>query len=162
MGRAGKLPWHLPADLKHFQSLTVNKPVVMGRKTFAAIGKPLPRRRNIVLTRDASFAADGVDVAHSIEAVWRITAGAPEIAVIGGAEIFDAFTPFVDAAYVTEIDDEVEGDVYYRPPARSHVTKILGQHSPDERNAHAMRFVLHDYTKPDVIGGSENESKPSR
>jgi dihydrofolate reductase len=162
MGRAGRLPWHLPADLKHFQSLTLNKPVVMGRKTFAAIGKPLPRRHNIVLTRNASFAPDGVDVADSIEAVWQITAGAPEIAVIGGAEIFDAFAPFVDAAYVTEIDDEIDGDVYYRPPVRSHATKILGEHCADERNAHAMRFVLYDYAKPDVIGGSANESNPSR
>jgi dihydrofolate reductase len=162
MGRAGTLPWHLPADLKHFQSLTLHKPVVMGRKTFDAIGKPLPRRRNIVLTRNASFAPDGVDVADSIEAVWQIAAGAPEIAVIGGAEIFDAFASYVDLAYVTEIDDDIDGDVYYKPPGRSHATKILGEHSADERNAHAMRFVLHDYTKPDVIGGSANESNPPR
>jgi dihydrofolate reductase len=161
MGRGGELPWRLPADLKHFRQLTIGKPVVMGRKTYEAIGKPLPRRRNIVLTRDFSFAPPGVDIANSIQDVFEMEPRANEIAIIGGSEIFNAFSPYVDVAYVTEIDAEVDGDVFYMPPQRPSTVEELGVQPPDERNEYGMRFLRYDYAKRDVTGGSLNESKPS-
>jgi len=145
MGRSGQLPWHLPADLKHFRALTVDKPVIMGRKTYDSMGKPLPRRRNIVLTRDFSFAPDGVEIANSIQDVWEMTSRDPEIAIIGGAEIFDAFAPYVNVAYVTRVDADAEGDVYYNAPERPSTCKVIGEHDIDERNPYAMTFLRFDY-----------------
>ena len=146
MGRGGRLPWHLPADLLHFKALTIGKPVVMGRKTFASIRKPLKLRRNIVLTRDRSFSADGVEVAHSVDQVLALCERAGEIAVIGGAEVFGAFADLVDCVYATEIDAEIEGDVIFRMPQREHTAEVTGELQPDERNAYALRFVRYDFT----------------
>lgn len=146
MGRDGLLPWHLPEDLKHFRRLTIDKPVVMGRKTYESIGKPLARRRNIVLTRDESFSAEGVEVAHSVEEALRIAGDAPEIAVIGGAEIFNAFAPLVNTAFVTRVEAAVEGNVHYVPPGRAHTSEVLGAHRADERHAYDITFLRFDYT----------------
>ena len=146
MGRGGKLPWSLPADLRHFKSLTLGKPVVMGRKTYESIGKPLPQRRNIVLTRNIAFNAEGAEVANSLQAVWDMTMHDPEIAVIGGAEIFQAFGPFVSIAYVTQVDAEVEGDVHYMPPARTATCEVTGEHPADDRNPYPMTFLRFDYS----------------
>lgn len=145
MGRGGALPWHLPEDLKHFKRLTLDKPVVMGRKTFESIGKPLPRRRNIVLTRNSAYQPEGVEVARSVADVFDMTADDPQIAIIGGAEIFNEFAPFVDAAFVTEVDAEIEGDTFYTPPSRKCAREIISACGPDERNAYAMTFVRCDY-----------------
>lgn len=161
MGRDGTLPWHLPADLKHFRAHTIDKPVVMGRRTYESIGKPLPRRRNIVLTRNSAYWPEGIEIARSLDEVFSMTAGAPEIAVIGGAQIFNEFAPYVDTAFVTEIDADVEGDVFYQAPDRPHTVTRLGEQPADERNAYAMTFLRYDYTNDDVTGGSVNESKPS-
>ena len=158
MGRGGSLPWHLPEDLKHFKRLTTGKPVVMGRKTFESIGRPLPNRRNIVLTRNAHYVPQGVEVARSVREVFDLTAGDPEIAVIGGAQIFNEFADYADAAFVTEIDAEIDGDTYYAPPQRAARREVIGTCPPDERNAYGMTFVRYDY---DVTGGSRNESNPS-
>jgi dihydrofolate reductase len=161
MGRDGNLPWHLPADLKHFRAHTIDKPVIMGRKTYDSIGKPLPRRRNIVLTRNSAYWPEGIEIARSLEEVFAMTAQAPEIAIIGGAQIFNEFAPYVDTAYVTEVDAEVAGDVYYEAPKRPHTVTHLGEHAADERNAYAMKFFRYDYTNGAVTGGSVNESNPS-
>ncbi len=162
MGRNGELPWHLPEDLKHFRRLTIGKPVIMGRKTYAGIGKPLVRRQNIVLTRDPLFQSPGVDVAHSVQEALALAAPAPEVAVIGGAEIFTAFSDLVDTAYVTRIEADVEGDVHYAPPARTHREEIDSRYAADDRNAYDMTFLRVDYSqRPSVTGGSLNESKPS-
>lgn len=161
MGRGGALPWHLPADLQHFKALTIGKTIVMGRKTFDAIGKPLPKRRNIVLSRALAGPREGIETAASLDDVFAMTAEEPELAVIGGAEIFNAFAPYVHTAYVTLIDAEIEGDVYYEPPPRPFILSQMGSHAPDERNRYAMRFLRYDYPNAAVAGGSANESKPS-
>jgi dihydrofolate reductase len=145
MGRDGMLPWHLPEDLKHFRKLTIDKPVVMGRKTFESIGKPLARRQNIVLTRDESFAADGVEVAHSVEEALKIAGDVPEIAVIGGAQIFNAFAPLVNTAYVTRVESNIDGNVHYVPPDRRHTSEVLREHGADDRNPYDMTFLRFDY-----------------
>lgn len=161
MGRGGALPWHLPEDLRHFRRLTLEKPVIMGRKTFESIGKPLAKRRNIVITRNAAYRPGGVEVARSVDEVFDMTVDDQEIAVIGGAEIFNEFAPFVDTAFVTEVDTEIDGDVYYAPPERKCLRDVIGTCPADERNAYAMTFVRCDYASSDVTGGSLNESYPS-
>ena len=158
MGRDGALPWHLPEDLKHFKRLTLEKPVIMGRKTFESIGKPLPKRRNIVLTRNTAYWPEGVEAARSVEDVFDMTREDREIAIIGGAQVFNEFAQFVDTAFVTEVDAEIEGDVYYTAPQRKCVREVIGACPADERNAYAMTFVRCDYASAEVTGGSLNES----
>jgi dihydrofolate reductase len=145
MGRGGALPWHLPEDLKHFKRLTIDKPVVMGRKTFQSIGKPLPKRRNIVVTRNTTYSVEGVEIARSVNEVFDMTHDDREIAIIGGAEIFNEFAPYVDTAFVTEVDTEVDGDTIYTPPTRHSTREVIAAVDADERNAYAMTFVRYDY-----------------
>ncbi|MDX2203094.1 MAG: dihydrofolate reductase [Hyphomicrobiaceae bacterium] len=119
IGRNGDLPWRLSSDLKHFRRVTLGKPVVMGRKTFASIGKPLDGRDNIVVTRDRAFAASGVDVVASPQAALALAAvkakarGAAEIAVIGGGEIYAALLPLADRIYLTRVHAAPEGDTTF-------------------------------------------------
>jgi dihydrofolate reductase len=115
IGRDGKLPWHLPADLKRFKSQTMGKPMIMGRKTFESFPAPLPGRRHIVLTRDADWGAAGAEVAHSPEDALRIAGDAADVAVIGGAEVFALFLDRADRIELTEIYTQVEGDAAVPP-----------------------------------------------
>lgn len=109
IGRDGKLPWHLPADLRRFKAQTMGKPMLMGRKTFESFPGPLPGRRHIVLTRDAGWQAAGAEVAHSVEDALAL-AGAGDIAVIGGAEIFALLLERAGRVELTEIHASPEGD----------------------------------------------------
>ena len=119
IGRDGKMPWHIPAELKYFRARTLGKPVIMGRKTFQSIGKPLPGRDNIVVTRDALFAAEGVTIAQSIEAALtaaRVAAaarGVSEIMVIGGSEIYKQAMPSAERIYLTRIAAAPDGDATF-------------------------------------------------
>ncbi len=111
IGRDGGLPWHVSSDLKRFKAMTMGKPVIMGRKTWESLPKkPLPGRRNIVITRQADYAAPGADVVESAAAALELCSEAPEVAVIGGGEIYRMFWDQADRLYLTEIDVEVEGD----------------------------------------------------
>lgn len=109
IGDDGAIPWHLPADLRHFKSLTQGKPMIMGRKTFESLPGLLPGRRHIVLTRDSDWEAEGAEVAGSVEEALKI-ANAPQIAVIGGAEIYRLFLPKADRIALTEVYKDVKGD----------------------------------------------------
>lgn len=115
IGKDNKLPWHLPADLKYFKNLTWGMPILMGRKTFDSIGKPLPGRQSIVITRNKDWGHEDVTVVHSLEEAVAAAAdfGAKEIFVIGGAEIFAASLPQADRIYVTRIYHSFEGDVFF-------------------------------------------------
>ena len=110
IGRDGGLPWRLPADLKRFKALTMGKPMVMGRRTFESFPSPLPGRRHIVLTRDRAWSAAGADVAHAPEEAIALAGDVPEIAVIGGAEVFALFLPRADRVELTEVHAAPEGD----------------------------------------------------
>ncbi|GAA0726134.1 dihydrofolate reductase [Sphingomonas japonica] len=110
IGLGGRLPWHIPADLKRFKALTMGKPLVMGRKTFESFPAPLPGRRHIVLTRDPDWHADGAEVAHDPDAAIALASGASEIAVIGGAEIFALLLPRADRIELTEVHASPPGD----------------------------------------------------
>jgi dihydrofolate reductase len=119
IGRDNTLPWRLPADLKHFKATTLGKPIVMGRKTFESLGKPLPGRTNIVITRDESFSAEGAVVVHTIEAALQaadaiaVRDGAAEIMVIGGAEIYRQALPLAQVLYYTRVELDVDGDAHF-------------------------------------------------
>jgi len=119
IGRAGKLPWRLPAELQYFKSVTMGKPIIMGRKTFESIGRPLPGRTNIIVTRQADFVAEGTLTASDFiaakargEAIARDD-GVDEIMVIGGGEIYAQALPHADRIYLTEVQAEIGGDTVF-------------------------------------------------
>lgn len=121
IGRNNQLPWHLPQDLKYFKAVTLGKPVIMGRKTYESIGRPLPGRTNIVITRDHSWSADGVKVVHGLEEALAVAEGssAAEVMVIGGAEIYKAALPLAQRIYLTQIEASPDGDAFFEIPAQS-------------------------------------------
>jgi dihydrofolate reductase len=118
IGRDNALPWHAPEDLKRFKRITTGRPVIMGRKTYASIGRPLPKRLNIVITRDRSFHADGVVNAFTVEEALRLAEESmlgDEAMVIGGAQIFELTLPMTQVIHLTEIELDVEGDTFFPP-----------------------------------------------
>ena len=115
IGRGGKLPWHISADLKRFKALTLGSVMVMGRKTFESLPGVLPGRRHIVLTRDPNWRAEGAEVANDVEEALRLAAGEP-VSVVGGADIFELFLPLADRIELTEVLEKVEGDTFIADP----------------------------------------------
>lgn len=113
IGYENDMPWHLPGDLQYFKEMTMGKPMLMGRKTFESIGRPLPGRRNIVITRNEDYAADGIETAPSLEAALAMVRGVEEVMVIGGEQIFTQALPMAEKLYITLIDHEFVGDTYF-------------------------------------------------
>ena len=113
IGRDGDLPWRLPNDLRWFKMMTWGKRVVMGRKTYESIGRPLPGRANVVMTRQTGYSAEGCAVVHSAEAALATAEACDEVVIIGGAAVYEAFLPLVTKIYLTEVDAEVEGDTWF-------------------------------------------------
>ncbi|MER1987552.1 MAG: dihydrofolate reductase [Solibacillus sp.] len=113
IGYENDMPWHLPGDLQYFKEMTMGKPILMGRKTFESIGRPLPGRRNIVITRNDAYDAEGIETAPSLEAALALVRDAEEIMVIGGEQIFTQALPLAEKLYITLIDHEFVGDTYF-------------------------------------------------
>lgn len=113
IGRNNKLPWHLPEELKHFRTITAGKPILMGRKTFESIGRPLPNRHNIILTQDPHFFAQGCTVVHSLEMALTAAAPAEELMVIGGAKLYELCLPIASRIYLSVIHEDYAGDTYF-------------------------------------------------
>ncbi len=143
IGRDNTLPWHLPDDLKRFKRLTMGKPIVMGRKTFDSIGKPLPGRQNIVVTRDTNYRRDGVTVVHDADAALRAAGAVPEIMVIGGAELFRTLLPRAGRLHLTRVHGNIDGDVVW-PALDERAWRVVEResHSADERHAWPMTFEV--------------------
>ena len=142
IGRGGTLPWHLPDDLKFFKAVTMGKPLLMGRRTFESIGKPLPGRRNLVLTRGASAFPAGVEAVASIDAAQALLPEKPELCVIGGAALFAQTLPLAQRLYLTEVHGAVVGDVHFPPWNRADWRETQrSEHPADERHLYAMSFV---------------------
>ncbi len=142
IGKTNALPWYLPADLKHFRDLTRGKPIIMGRKTFEAIGKPLPDRLNIIITHEADFKKEGCIVVHSPEEAIAAAENAEEVMVIGGGTIYKLFLPKADRLYLTEIDHEFDGDIFFPEFDRSEWCEISREpHEPDEKNPYRYTFL---------------------
>lgn|SRR3989338_4176521 len=140
IGKDNSLPWKLPADMKRFKELTKGKPVIMGRATFESIGKPLPNRINIILTRDKNFKAEGCVVVHSVGDALKAAKGHEEIMVIGGANVYSQFINIADKMYLTFIEGEFEGDAYFP----EYVERKWKETSREEHEENNLRFDFVD------------------
>lgn len=143
IGFENDMPWHLPDDLKFFKAVTTGKPVVMGRKTFESIGcKPLPNRANYVVSRQADFSAEGVEVSNSVEAVLAGLADVEEVIIMGGGQLYDKMLPLADRLYITLIDAEIDGDTHFPDWRRYAWQETAREHHPaDDRHAYAFDFI---------------------
>lgn len=151
IGRNNKLPWHLPNDLKYFKQLTTGKPVIMGRKTYESIGRPLPNRVNIVITRDTAFKAEGIKVVNTLDAAIELAdaecliSGADEVIVMGGAEIYALALPRADRLYITFVHATVEGDSYFPEFDLSAYTEVgREKFLADGPNPYDYSFCIFD------------------
>jgi len=143
IGARNQLPWHLPDDLRHFRAITTGHTVIAGRKNYQSIGRPLPNRRNIVVSRQRGFEAPGCLVAHSLEEALAMVATESEVFVIGGAELYAQALPLATRLYLTEIHATVPGDTTFPPFERDEWDERTREdHPADERHAHAFSFVL--------------------
>ena len=146
IGKDNDMPWHLPADLKHFKSLTVGKPVIMGRKTLASMGnRPLPKRVNIVLTRQKDFQADGCVVVHSLDEAIAAAGVCEEVIIMGGATLYEAALSKAHRMYLTFIDAAIDGDTYFpKWDETQWVEQSRERREPDEKNVYALDFVTFE------------------
>ena len=151
IGRNNALPWHLPEDLRYFRRVTMGKPIVMGRKTFESIGRPLPGRTNIVITRQPGYAAEGVKVVASLDEALVLAEdialidGASELMVIGGEEIYRAAIPRATRVYLTEVHARVEGDAYLPEFDRAQWREVSREKWPaTEANPYPYSFVVYE------------------
>lgn len=147
IGRDGALPWHLPEDLRHFKALTLGHPVVMGRRTWESIGRPLPGRRNVVITRQDGYAATGAEVFRDLDSALQALAGAAEVFVIGGGEVYAAALPLADRLHLTELHAEVPGDALF--PRFDPDDWVQASREPHAAHG-GMRydFVVYDRRRP--------------
>ena len=144
IGNGPDIPWQIPADRRHFRDMTLGKPVVMGRKTFETLKRPLGKRRNIILTRNMAYKApQGCIVAHSMEEVMKRSQEAEELMICGGAPIYQAFLPHANRLYITQIHATFEGDVYFPAfdiTAWQEMKRIDGE--PDDKNPYPYSFLF--------------------
>jgi dihydrofolate reductase len=147
IGRGNALPWHLPADLQRFKALTLNKPIVMGRKTAESLGRALPKRRNIVLSRTGQAPFAGMETINSLAGLMALRRDEPELCIIGGGEIYTLALPFATHLYLTHVDTIVENADAFFPKFDSTRWKITQRekYSADEKNAFAFECI--DYEK---------------
>ena len=151
IGMANAMPWHLPADLAHFKRTTLGRPVIMGRRTWESIGRALPGRRNIVVSRTPGLRAPGAEVVGSREEAWQVADGADEAFVIGGAQLYAEALARADRIYLTDVAGEVEGDTFFpQLDARQWRETVLGEQPADERTRCALRFLLLERVRPAV------------
>ena len=149
IGNANRLPWHLPADLKHFKGVTMGKPMLMGRKTFESIGKALPGRRNLVMTRGGPIDAPGIETVANLEAALAAAQDAEELMVIGGAEIFRVCLPRAQRIYLTRVHAPIPGDTRFPAIDWNEWYRVQrSTQSADDRNAYAMTFLTLERGSP--------------
>ena len=143
IGLDGDLPWHLSADLKHFKAITMGKPLIMGRKTHESIGRPLPGRKNIVLTHSQEFKTEGCTVVYSLEEALIAAGEVDEVMIMGGSGIYDQSLASADRLYLTEVHADVNGDVYFPEFDRSEWVEIEREdYSTDDKNNFDYSFVV--------------------
>lgn len=142
IGRDNDLPWRLPADLQYFRRVTMGKPIIMGRHTHDSIGRPLPGRHNIVVTRTTGYHAEGCTVVNSLDAAFDASRGSDEVMVMGGASLYAQCLPLADRLYLTRVHARFEGDTWFPSwdPAQWRET-ARQDHAADERNAYAYSFI---------------------
>jgi dihydrofolate reductase len=147
IGVQGGLPWKLSDDLRRFRQVTMGKPIIMGRKTWESIGKPLPGRQNIVLTQRRAVDAPGCDVVASKDQAIAVAGAADEIMIIGGSQVYDLFLPDADRIYLTRVHASVAGDAFFATPdADDWQLASDERHEADERNEFDYSFRLYERT----------------
>ena len=143
IGKDNKLPWHLPADLAYFKKITTGKSIVMGRKTYDSIGRPLPNRRNIIISRNLKTLITGCEVITSIDEVLSITKDEDEVMIIGGASLCEQLLPQVSRLYITKIEGKFDGDVYFPEYNEADWRQVSCEsHLPDDSNQYAHHFLV--------------------
>ncbi len=149
IGLGNALPWHLPEDLKRFKRLTTGHTVIMGRRNYESIGRPLPGRRNIVVTRRTGYEAPGCVVVHSLDEALLAAGNDPEVFVIGGAELYTQLLPRTQRLYLTLVHATVPGDTYFPEFDWTEWQETARErHAADARHAHAYSFVVLERKKP--------------
>jgi dihydrofolate reductase len=146
IGKDNQLPWHLPADLAYFKRVTMGRPIIMGRKTHDSIGRALPGRENIILTRNRSYTSEGCTVIHTLSEIKEIeNQSGEEVFVIGGAEIFNEVLEIADRLYVTLIEDEFEGDTFF-PSFDEKDWELISKEKgiKDEKNPYEYYYLIYD------------------
>lgn len=150
IGREGDMPWRLSTDLRRFKALTLGKPLVMGRKTFESIGRPLPGRPHLIVSRSADFRPEGVEVFETVDAaitrarVIATETGAGEICIVGGGEIYRQVLPFVDELHVTHVEAEVEGDTTFPPIDPALFERVTETSVPaGEKDTYPTRYAIY-------------------
>jgi dihydrofolate reductase len=143
IGKDNRLLWHLPADLKYFKNLTTGHPIIMGRHTFESIGRALPNRRNIIITRQNEYQAEGVDIVHSLEEAIALVNDQAEVMVIGGADVYQQALPKANRIYITRVDIEPEADRFFPEldldEWNLHVNVV---YPADEKNIYSLTFQM--------------------
>lgn len=142
IGQGGSLPWHLPADLKHFKEVTHGHPIIMGSRTFKSIGHPLPGRQNIVLTRDPDYHHAGITVVHSLDDAIA-AAESDDIFVIGGAEVYKAALPLATQIFETRVHATVQGDTFFDPDLSHWLEDSVEIHKADSHNQYDYSFITY-------------------
>lgn len=142
IGKDNAMPWHLPADFTWFKQNTLGKPVIMGRKTFESIGRPLPGRRNIVISRDENWSAEGVESTTSIDAAIALAGDVEEAVIIGGGTIYEASMPRADKLCLTFIDADIDGDTCFPDWGEGWAETHRESYQADEKNRYNMEFVV--------------------
>lgn len=140
IGKDGQLPWRLPDDLSHFKALTLGKPVIMGRKTHESVGRPLPGRKNVVMSRSPR-AIEGCTVVGSVDEALAAAGDVPEVCVIGGGHVYEAFLPRADALELTLVDADVAGDAFFPAFKDAFVEVARAAHPADARHAYPFAFT---------------------
>jgi len=144
IGKDNKLLWYLPNDLKHFKEITTGHTVIMGRKTYESVGKPLPRRRNIIITRQA-ITIDGCEVVNSIEAALALCRDEDEVFIVGGAEIYKQSMHLTDRIYLTIVHKDFEGDSFFPEIKKTEWKEVFREdHKPDEKNLIPYSFITYE------------------
>lgn len=155
IGIQGELPWRISDDLKRFKALTLGKPIVMGRLTWESIGRPLPGRQNIVITRQSGFSAEGCDVVDSAAAALAVAGDVDEVMIIGGGQIYDLFLPKAGRLHITRVDTETNGDAFFPPiDEREWVLVSSEPHEAGEKNEFAFVFQTFERRRPESALGS--------
>lgn len=145
IGKDNKLLWHLPKDLKFFKETTMGYPIVMGRSTFESVGKPLPGRRNIVMTRSAGLSFQGCEMVHSVDEVLQLLRTEPQIMIVGGAEIYRLFMPIADRIYLTRVHTSPDADTFFEAIDKGQWRNLSKEYHPaDEKHLYAFTFEIWD------------------
>ncbi len=143
IGANGDLPWHISADLQNFKKITMGKPIVMGRKTHESIGRPLPGRENIILTRDSNYQAEGCTVLQSLNEIFEHCKNVDEVMITGGAEIYKHTLEQASHLYLTEVHTEIKGDTFFPEFSRDDWVEVEREdHSADDKNDFDYSFVV--------------------